>query len=221
MRKSRVKRSDRTLAGAAVAVAGWLAAGGVARAQVYQPYGSARPVATDAPALGVVVGFGDDMFRVAGHARFNVTSASDIGLELVFDNFEDDIGDDTQFFGGGADFKYLLVSDGARLPFDLAAQAGVGMEWGSDVRELTVPAGVLGSKLIPVDGRDLTPFGGAYVVIEHTTVDVSGGDDSSDTDVSAEIRLGVDFQVVPRRHLFAALHAGNGTKFFLGFTASL
>lgn len=191
-----------------------------AGAQAYQPYWTARPVPTESPALGGAVGFGDDMFRFAGHARFNVSSASDIGLELVFDNFENNTGDDTNFFGGGLDYKYLVVAQGERLPFDLAAQAGLGMKWGSDTSQLIVPFGFLGSKSIAVDdGRNVTPFAGAYVVVERVSVDAPGVDD--DTDVNAEIRLGAAFEIARQTNVYAALHVGNGTMFFLGFSAGL
>jgi len=191
-----------------------------ARAQVYQPYWTARPVTDESPALGGAVGFGDNMFRFAGHARFNISSASDLGLELVFDNFEDDIGDDTNYFGGGLDYKYLVIPEGERLPFDLAAQAGVGMEWGSDTSQLMVPFGFLGSKSIAVDdGREITPFAGAYVVIENTSFDAPGTSD--DTDVNAEIRIGAAFQIANSTRAYAALHVGNGTMFFLGFSVGL
>lgn len=216
------KRCHHVASATLLAVAATLAWQGVAMGQAYQPYWNARPVSNDSPALGAVIGFGDNMFRIAGHGRFNMTSASDLGLEVVFDDFEDDVGDDSQFFGGGADFKYLVVPEGERLPFDLAAQACLGMQWGSDVRELVVPFGVLGSKAIMVDeGRELTPFVAFHVVVEHVTVDVPGGGDSSDTDVDAEIRFGAAFQVAGQKHAFTALHVGNGTMFFLGFTAGL
>jgi hypothetical protein len=212
-------RIHRALLVTTVLVLGWQ---GVATAQVYQPYWNARAVSDDSPALGAVVGFGDDMFRLAGHARFNMTSMSDLGLEIVFDNVEDEIGDDSQFFGGGLDYKYTVVGEGERLPFDLAAQACAGMEWGDDVRTLTVPFGFLGSKSIAVDdgGRMVTPYLGFYFIIDHVTVDVPGGD-SSDTDVDAEIRFGSAFQVVGQTHAYAGLNIGAGTMFFLGFTAGL
>ncbi len=199
-----------------------LAWNGVAQAQVFQPYWTARPVPDDSPGMGAAVGFGDDMFRLAGHARFSMTSASDLGLELVFDNFEDDIGDDSQLFGFGGDYKYMVIAEGDRLPFDLAAQGCFGMEFGSDVTELWVPFGMLGSKSIPVDdgAKEITPFAGAYVVVEHVSVDTPVGN-SSETDVSAEIRLGSAFQIKGRTNAFAAFHFGNGTMFFLGFTAGL
>jgi hypothetical protein len=194
---------------------------GVARAQVYQPGWTARPVPDESPALGAAVGFGDNMFRIAGHARFSMTSASDLGLELVFDNFEDDIGDDSQRFGFGGDYKYLVVPEGEKLPFDLAAQGGFGMEFGSDVTTWSLPLGMLGSKSIPVDNdtREITPFAGMYIIIDHFSVEAPG--DNSETDVSAEIRFGSAFQIAGRTHAFAALHTGNGTMFFLGFTAGL
>ena len=203
-----------------LALVGIVGSQGTALAQVYQPYWTARPVVTDSPALGGAVGFGDDMFRFAGHARFNISSASDLGLELVFDNVETDFDDDTHYFGGGLDFKYLAVAAGERLPFDLAAQACVGMEWGNDTSQLVVPFGFLGSKSIAMnDGQMLTPFTSAYVVVEHTSFDAAGVDD--DTDVNVEIRLGAAFEVATRSNVYAALHIGNGTMFFLGFSAGL
>jgi hypothetical protein len=123
---------------------------------------------------------------------------------------------------GGVDFKYLIVPEGDRLPFDFAAQAAVGMLFGSGVRELRVPVGVLGSKSIPLDdGREITPFASAYVIIDRVSVDIPGGGDSSDTDMDVEIRLGAAAEVVGRTNLFAALHVGSGTMFFLGFTVAL
>lgn len=194
---------------------------GVAHAQVYQPYWSARPVPDDSPAMGGAVGFGDDMFRLAGHARFSMTSMSDLGLELVFDNFEDATGDDSQRFGFGGDYKYQVVADGGSLPFDLAAQGCFGMDFGDDVTHFGIPFGMLGSKTIPVEdgGREITPFAGAYIVIDHVSIDAPG--DNSETDVSGEIRLGSAFQIKGSMNAFAAIHAGNGTMFFLGFTAGL
>lgn len=221
MQTRTTKRPTRAALLCAVVMLGVFGTHTAADAQVYQPYWTARPVVDDSPALGGAVGFGDSMFRFAGHARFSITSASDLGLELVFDNFEDDVGDDTHLFGGGLDYKYLVVADGARLPFDLAAQACVGMEWGDGLSLLTVPFGFLGSKsiLLADDGREITPFGGAYVVIEHTSVDGPG--DNDDTDVSAEIRLGTAFQIAGQKRAYAALHLGNGTMFFLGFSVGL
>ena len=211
-----MNRYQRVATAALLGLAGIVGWQSTARAQVYQPYWNARPVPDESPALGAAVGFGDNMFRIAGHGRFAMTSASDLGLELVFDNFEDDIGDDSQLFGFGGDFKYLVVAQGDRLPFDLAAQGCFGMEFGEgDFHSMTIPFGVLGSKSIPVDegNRNITPFAGAYVVIEDTNV--------SNTDVDVEIRFGSAFQIAGRTHAFAALHVGNGSMFFLGFTAGL
>jgi hypothetical protein len=215
-------RSTRAALIGVLALLGVLGSQETALAQVYQPYWTARPVDTDSPALGGAVGFGDDMFRFAGHARFNISSASDLGLELVFDSFDSDFDDDTHYYGGGLDFKYLAVAQGERLPFALATQACVGMEWGNDTSQLVVPFGFLGSKSIAMDeddGRMLTPFASAYVVIEHTSFDAAGVDD--DTDVNVEIRLGAAFEVATRTNVYAALHIGNGTMFFLGFSAGL
>jgi len=219
--RTQMKRASVT-AKAVLVTVGMLGWQGVARAQVYQPYWNAQPVSDDSPALGGAVGFGDDMFRLAGHGRFSMTSASDLGLELVFDNFEDDIGDDSQAFGFGGDYKYLVVPEGDKLPFDFAAQGCFGMEFGDDVTLMSIPFGVLGSKSILVDNeqRQITPFAAMYLIIEHTSVDTPAGD-SSDTELEAEIRLGSAFQIKGNTHAYAALHTGNGTMFFLGFSAGL
>lgn len=211
-----MNRINRVASVTLLCLLGLLAGHDVARAQVYQPYWNARAVSDDSPAMGLAVGFGEDMFRIAGHARFSMTWASDLGLELVFDNFEDAIGDDSQLFGFGGDYKYLLVTDGTDLPFDLAAQAGFGMEFGDgDFRAMTIPFGILGSKAVPVEdgNRVITPFAGMYLVIEDTNY--------SDVDLSAEVRFGSAFQITGSNHAFASLHVGNGTMFFLGFTAAL
>jgi hypothetical protein len=213
-------RSSRVALISLLALLAVLGGHGAARAQAYQPYWTARPVSSDSPALGGAVGFGDDMFRFAGHGRFGISSASDLGLELVFDNFDNDFGDDTSYYGGGVDFKYLAVAEGERLPFDLAAQVCVGMEWGNDTTQLLVPFGFLGSKSIAMDdGRELTPFVGAYVLVEQVSFDAAGVDD--DTNVDVEIRLGAAFEVMKQSNVYAALHVGNGTMFFLGFSAGL
>lgn len=211
-----MNRITRSASATLLGLLGLLVGHDLARAQVYQPYWNARAVSADSPAMGGAVGFGDNMFRIAGHARFSMTSASDLGLELVFDNFEDEIGDDSQLFGFGGDYKYLLVTDGTSLPFDLAAQGGFGMEFGDgDFRNMTIPVGVLGSKSVPVDdgNRLITPFAAMYIVIEDTNF--------TDADVSAEMRFGSAFQITGSNHAFASLHVGNGTMFFLGFTAGL
>ena len=59
----------------------------------------------------------------------------------------------------------------------------------------------------------VTPFAAAYLIVDDTNV--------SDADFNGEIRFGSAFQIVNRTHAFAALHTGNGTMFFLGFTAGL
>lgn len=193
-----------------------------AHAQVFYSYPGARPVTDNSPSLGAVAGFGDHLIRLAGFARFNVSSASDLGVEATYDNQGADGRDDDVGFGGaGADFRYLLVTAGDNSPVDLSAQAGVGFLARSDFLNVRVPLGASASRdILLKDGRTIVPYGGLYVVINY--VDVSGaGEDFTDTDADVELRLGASAEIIRRGSVFASLHIADDTMFFVGFNAGL
>jgi len=194
-----------------------------ARAQVFYSYPGARPVTDYSPSLGAVAGFGDNLIRLAGFARFNVTPASDLGVEVVYDNAGSEGADDDVGFGGaGVDFRYGIVAAGDNSPLDVAAQAGGGFLTRSDYLNLRFPLGVVASRdIVLKDERILVPYGGIYVLIDY--VDISGGpgSDQSDTDADVELRLGISAEIVKKGSLFAALHVGDDTMFFVGFNAGL
>jgi hypothetical protein len=198
-----------------------------AHAQVFYSYPGARPVSDTSPSLGLVSGFGDNTVRLGGFGRFNLSSIADLGLEVMFQNVDtEDTSEDTGFWGAGADGKYLLVEASEDTPFDVAAQVGAGFLSRSEYTLIHAPLGVTASHdFVMNDGRRIVPYGGVYLLFDYVKVDAPAGapddyDDSS-TDFDAEIRIGASAEIVKRGSLFAALHAGNGTMFFLGFNAGL
>ncbi len=205
---------------AALALLAAFAAG--AHAQVFYSMPGARPVPDDSPVLGVALGFGDDLFRVVGFGRFNASQNSDIGLEVIYEDLDTGPGsDDTHRFGGGADYKYLAVRQDDTTPVDVAVQFGAGVLAHSNYTLIAVPLGALVSRTFTVDGdRDIVPYGGVYLAMDFVDNDAPGND-GFDSDVDVEVRLGASAEIARNASVFAAFHAGNGTLFFLGFSASL
>jgi hypothetical protein len=194
-----------------------------ARAQVFYSYPGARPVTDTSPSLGLVAGFGDNVVRLGGFGRFNLSSVADLGIEAMYQNVDtEDSSDDTGSGGAGIDGKYMLLEQDNQIPVDVAAQLGAGFLAGSGFLDVRVPLGVLASHdFYTSDGRRITPSGGVYFLFDYVTFDAPPGVDDSDTDSDVELRIGASAEIVKRGSLFAALHAGNGTMFFIGFNAGL
>jgi hypothetical protein len=209
--------------GALVCVAvvwGWAAG---AQAQVFYSYPGARPVTDTSPSLGLVSGFGDNLVRLGAFGRFNLSSAADLGLELMWDNVDaEGVGDDANQLGAGIDGKYLLMAADQDNPLDVSAQLGAGFLSESGYFLLHMPFGAIASHDFTTnDGRRIVPYGGVYFVFDYWSFDAPAGEDDSDTDFDVELRVGASAEIVRRGSVFAALHAGNGTMFFLGFNAGL
>jgi len=210
---------------------GWLVAGALvmltstgARAQVFYSYPGARPVTDQSPSLGLVAGFGDNLIRLGGFGRFNLSPVADLGIEGIYDNIDTaGSGEDTGFGGAGIDGKYALLSATEETPVDLSVQVGAGFLAGSDILQIRVPFGGMASHDFVVDNdRTIVPFGGVYFVFNYFKVDgLPAGVDDSDTDFDVEMRVGASAEIIARGSVFAALHAGDGTMFFIGFNLGL
>ncbi len=198
-----------------------------AHAQVFYSYPGARPVTDTSPSLGLVSGFGDNVVRLGGFGRFNLSSVADLGLEVMFENVDtEDTSDDTGFWGAGADGKYLLMEAGENTSLDVALQLGAGFFSREDYLLVHVPLGVMASHdFLMNDGRRIVPYGGVYLLFDYLDINAPPGSppdfDESSTDTDVELRIGASAEIVKRGSLFAGLHAGNGTMFFLGFNAGL
>jgi len=200
-----------------------LAASGV-HAQVFYAYPGARPVTDLSPSLGLVAGFGDNLIRLGGFGRFNLSSVADLGVEAIYESVDTDgSGEDTGFGGAGIDGKYALLLANENTPIDLSVQVGGGFLARSDYLQIHVPFGALASRDLVVGGdRTIVPFGGVYFVWDYFKVSgLPGGGDDTDTDFDVELRIGASAEIISRGSVFASLHAGNGTMFFIGFNAGL
>jgi hypothetical protein len=70
--------------------------------------------------------------------------------------------------------------------------------------------------------RTIVPFGGVYLLVDYINIDAGpGAGDYSDTDFDVELRLGASAEIIERGSVFASLHAGHDTMFFIGFNAGL
>jgi hypothetical protein len=194
-----------------------------ARAQVFHQIPGAPPVSETQPALGATVGFGEDLIRVVGYGRFNVSELSDLGVELVLDDWDPDFGDDGWRFGAGADFRYAIVPAGRSIPFDLSLDGGFGIQAGNDITNFHIPlGGVISRPLELQNGRILLPYGGLFLVFSHLSVDTPPGvPDLDDSDLDVLLRVGVSLELGAGISGFVNGHIGDDEMFFLGVNASL
>jgi len=208
-------------------IAGAILAGvaSVGTAQVFYSYPGAPIIQGQNAASGATIAFGDnDLFRLLGYLRFNISDVSDFGVELVLDNSDLGPNDDWRF-GGAVDFKYLIIPKDSDLPFDLAFNAGFGFQTGNDVDNINIPVGGLISRPLELNnGRLVVPYGGVYVIIQRVSWDGvpgvprSGG---SDTDADVELRAGAVLHLNDNVGFGAGFHIGAEDIFMLGFHVGL
>jgi hypothetical protein len=206
-----------------IAIFATLGAAGVADAQVFHQYPGAPIVSDTQPAVGAALGFGDDLLRLVGYGRFNVSEVSDFGIEVALDHWDANFGDDGWRFGVGADFKYAIVPAETELPFDLSITGGLGIQTGNDVRNFNIPAGAVISRPLELqNSRVLVPYGALYLVYSHVSVDVPPGfPDFSDDDLDVELRLGTSLEFGAGIAGFVNIHIGDDEMFFIGVNSSL
>lgn len=199
-----------------------LAMAGPASAQVFYQYPGAVVVSDTEPATGATFGFGEDVLRLLGYARFNVTRVSDLGLEVLLDRYDPSGAADGWRFGAAVDFRYAIVPARTQLPFDLSVDVGIGFQTGVHFTNIDIPAGAVISRPLELrDGRVLVPYGGVYLVYTHKSIDVPGGIDIGHDDMDAELRLGSSLNLGAGISAFANVHLGHGNRFAVGINASL
>jgi len=183
-------------------------------AQVYYSFPGATVIEKDFADVGTAIGFGDNVTRLLGYGRFNVSQVSDLGLEVVMDNTAG-----TWRLGAGVDFRYLIVPTSRELPFDLSVGAGLGFESGAHFSNIDIPVGGMISRPLELDnGHILLPFAGFYVVYTNVHSDRFG----NDADLEVELRAGSSYELTRMVRVFAAASfGGRDTMFFLGVNARL
>ncbi len=105
---------------------------------------------------------GDDAVRAGLSVRFNITSVSDLGIQLGVDRTCG-----TSFYGGGVDLKIVLLEGAGRFPVDLALDAAVGALDGTSANRFVFDFGILASCPITLSsGRAFEPFLSFVVDVE-------------------------------------------------------
>lgn len=164
---------------------------------------------------------GNNTFRTAVAARFNISRISDFGIQLGLDRSCDE-----SFFGGGIDFKIVLLQSAARFPVNLALDASFGSLTSGAAGRFRFDFGILASGLIATGaGRSIEPYCSLVAGIEQ--IDMKSGSaavadclcpgSSDETDSRALVRAGVKIPVSNEAQIFIEADFDRSTLFGAGF----
>lgn len=138
---------------------------------------------------------GNDAFRAGAGARFNVSRSSDFGVQLGVDRACEE-----SSFGGGVDFKLILLEHRKELPLNLALDASLGGLDSDNMRRFVFGFGILASGIItPVSLNAIEPYLSFIVDVENRDrksaaqgkLCAHGSGSTTDTLVRAGVRLTV------------------------------
>ena len=164
---------------------------------------------------------GNEAFRTGVSARFNISRVSDFGLQLGLDRTCGE-----SFFGGGIDFKIVILENTARLPVDLSLDASFGNLTSGAAGRFRFCFGILASGLIAVGaGRAIEPYCSLIGAIEQVNMKsggasvanclcVSAGDE---TDARALARAGIKIPVSNESQIFIEANFERVSLFGAGF----
>ena len=142
---------------------------------------------------------GNDAFRTGVSTRFNISRVSDFGLQLGLDR---SCGE--SFFGGGIDFKIVILEGAARLPVNLALDASFGNLTSNAAGRFRFGFGILASVRIATGaGRAIEPYGSLIADIEQINMKHGGAvlesclcpGSNDGTDARALVRAGIRIPV--------------------------
>ena len=188
-----------------------------ASAQVFYTFPNAQVVESNRVVTGSYAALGEnDLFRLGGYGRLAVAEYFDAGLEVLLDIVDGDV-----LGGAGVDVKLAAFPSTSAIPFDLSLNTGVGFISGSGFTLVQVPVGAIVSSPFKLDsGKVLIPYLGVYLLIVNTDMD-RGPFQASDTDLDAELRGGVRYELDGRLDLFGTLNVGRETLFAVGVNVDL
>lgn len=190
-----------------------------ASAQVFYTFPNAPVVESNRVLTGSYAALGEnDLFRLGGYGRLAIAEYFDAGLEVLLD-----IVDGDALGGAGVDVKLAAFPSTSAIPFDLSLNTGVGFISGSGFNLVQVPVGAIVSSPFKLDsGKVLIPYLGVYLLIVNTDLDRGPFQISdSDTDLDAELRGGVRYELEGRLDLFGTLNVGRQTLFAVGVNVDL
>ncbi len=164
---------------------------------------------------------GNEAFRAGIGARFNISRASDFGLQLGLDR---SCGE--SFFGGGVDLKIVLLEGTARLPISLALDASFGSLASGAASRLRYGFGILASVRIAAgERRTIEPYGSLIAGIEQVDMKSGGASvadclcarPSDETEERALVRAGVKIPVSNEAQIFIEANFERESLFGAGF----
>jgi hypothetical protein len=164
---------------------------------------------------------GNEAFRTGVSTRFNISRVSDFGLQLGLDRSCSE-----SFFGGGIDFKVVVLESTARLPLNLALDASFGSLNSGAAGRFCFGFGILASgRIASGAGRVIEPYCSLIADIEQ--IDAKHGNttvpqclcpgSNSETDADALVRLGVKIPVSNEAQLLIEANFDRPFLFGAGF----
>lgn len=164
---------------------------------------------------------GNDAFRTGASARFNISRVADFGLQLGLDRSCSE-----SFFGGGVDFKIVILEGTARLPVNLALDASFGSLISDAARRFHFGFGILASaSLASVGGRPIEPYCSLLADIEQ--INMKSGSASladclcpgsnDETDAHTLLRAGVKIPVSNEAQILIEADLDGSSLFGAGF----
>lgn len=136
------------------------AANGPSAAQVFGQLAGCGPAAEGEGALFMLAGNG--AFRTGASGRFNVSGMSDFGIQLGIDRVAGE-----SFFGGGVDFRLVVLKSRAELPLSLALDASLGGLDSGDVRRFLFGFGICAGGMVKTASwRTIEPYCSFIVGLE-------------------------------------------------------
>ncbi|MFA4947463.1 MAG: hypothetical protein WC674_03010 [Candidatus Krumholzibacteriia bacterium] len=163
---------------------------------------------------------GNNTFRTGVSARFNISRVSDFGLQLGLDRSCSE-----SFFGGGIDFKIVILESTARLPVNLALDASFGSLTSGAAERFHFGFGILASgRIASIAGRAIEPYCSLIADIEQidmkhgstTVADCLCPGSNDETDAGALVRVGVKIPVSNEAQLLIEANLARTSLFGAG-----
>jgi hypothetical protein len=164
---------------------------------------------------------GNDAFRTGVSTRFNISRVSDFGLQLGLDRSCSE-----SFFGGGIDFKIVILESTARLPVNLALDASFGSLTSGAAGRFHFGFGILASgRIASGAGRAIEPYCSLIADIEQidmkhgstTVADCLCPGSTDEIDAGALVRVGVKIPVSNEAQLLIEANLDRTSLFGAGF----
>jgi hypothetical protein len=130
---------------------------------------------------GLFMMAGSDLFRAGVLSRFLLSKDFDMGLQAVFDRYEE-----KGFIGLGFDIKFRIPVTTSTTPIDIALDAGAGLLEASDRRRIFLAPGILVSGRAVTAGEErLEPYLGLYALFSRRSW--KGGRCETDSGLACQV----------------------------------